>query len=441
MAKQKTTFKRLVTNLPYNPSLISQVVFYSKRLKHETSIRRMGFVFIALTFLIQMFAVIAPPTATSAQDQNNDLLAGGFSSRAEAVGACTDSRKDFGTILANYGISCANVAATSVQTIRSTDYNGQLYSMGRLPYGKPGEYRVVINGRTYYMRPLRSWDSGAFSSYKALVGTSKTGARFMLLFDCGNLTVVGRPSPPPPAPVKTANCSVLLSNYAAGSVLKKGSLISLRGQVTGAYLPAGQTVRMNYDYIDLDTGKIVVGQSIHPNIAFKNGLANDPNAANYTLNTPGRYQFRLSAVMDSKDVPGSLQGRCLVNVSVEMPPIDVCPQLPGLQTDIIQCRPCKDATNNDAIACLVLSKTVSNDTTNVINADGTEAKAGDVLTYTLSTKNTGKVTVKKYVVKENISDVQDYADVLGNSVRNRIEGSHKFCPVSSSIPRTTGWRK
>ena len=413
MKHPKATFKRLVTHLPYNPSLINQISFYAKRLKQESSIRRLGFVFITLTFFVQMFAVIAPPTATSAHDFDNDMISGGINNQGQAVDVCNNSQKDYGTVLAYFGITCADVANAGTQTISSTDYNGQLYSMGRKPYGLAGEYTVNVNGRDYFMRPLHAWDHGGTSYYKALVGTSRSGLRFMILYDCGNITVVGRPAPPPPAPIKTASCSILLGNHASGEILKKGWVMSVRGQITGAYLPAGQTVNMYYDYINLDTGKEVAAPVAHPGIPFVNGLADDKNFVNFTLAEAGHYQFRMSGTWDGgKLIAGSLQGQCLRNISVEKPPVDVCTDIPGLQTDITQCKPCKDATHNNPVACLVLAKTVRNDTTKLENADGTEAHAGDVLTYTLTTKNTGKATVKQYIIQESISDVLDYADVV-----------------------------
>ena len=54
-------FKKLVANLPFNPSLITQVGFYSDRLRQEKGVRRMSFVFMALAMAVQSLAVISPP--------------------------------------------------------------------------------------------------------------------------------------------------------------------------------------------------------------------------------------------------------------------------------------------------------------------------------------------------------------------------------------------
>src|SRR5580704_3596456 len=70
-------FNKLLANLPFNPSLVTQISFYGKRLKQESSVRRLGFGFVALALAIQIFAVVAPPQA-SVQASSNDIISGGF---------------------------------------------------------------------------------------------------------------------------------------------------------------------------------------------------------------------------------------------------------------------------------------------------------------------------------------------------------------------------
>lgn len=411
--KRKTTFKRLVTNLPFNPSLIHQVSFYGKRLKQETSIRRLGFAFIALTFFVQLFAVLAPPKPSLASDVNNDLIPGGFSNRDQATLHCLDRNSDYSKILLNYGITCDNVATASTRSLNANEYGGQLLSMGRLPYGKAGEYPVSIGGGTYYWRNLNSWGN---ANYTALEVTNVFGVKFFILFNCGNLVSIGKmpepkPNTPPPA-VKTVNCNGLFISVTPGAVVKKGTTIAVRGLYSGQNLGANDSLTINYDYINADTGQPVVSPTSVPGIKFVNGIAEDKTNRLFTLNTPGHYIFRTAALWNGNIVAGSLTGNCTHRVNVEKPPVDVCPDIPGTQTDEAQCKPCDKAENNDATVCVVLSKTAKNETQKIDNADGTVAHAGDVITYTLSAQNTGKVTVKKFSIAENISDILDYAEVI-----------------------------
>ena len=117
-------FNKLLSNLPFNPSLIDQVSFYSKRLRKESGIRRIGFVFIALTMMIQIFAVISP-TEASNQCSSNDIIRCGFRTREEAVQRCNENTAGFRTIIEYYGMSCASLASAGTRTIRTNDQGDQ----------------------------------------------------------------------------------------------------------------------------------------------------------------------------------------------------------------------------------------------------------------------------------------------------------------------------
>ena len=73
---------------------------------------------------------------------------------------------------------------------------------------------------------------------------------------------------------------------------------------------------------------------------------------------------------------------------------------------------------------MVFSKTASNLTQNISDANNTTAQVGNVISYTLSAKNTGQATVKNFVIQENISDVLDYAnvqDLNGSALNNTLD--------------------
>jgi len=196
-------FQKLLSNLAFNPSLIGQVSFYAKRLQDEAVIRRTGVLLLAFGFFIQTFAVLSPPQPTLA-NSNNDMISGGITSKEQAFQNCVSNTRNYKNILAHYGIQCSDLNNTTTTTLKSTDYNKQLYSMGHLRYGKTGETPVTIDGKTLWLRYLWSWDTRAYSSYKVLKGKSASGLTFFILYNCGNLTFVGIPNPAPkPAPAPT----------------------------------------------------------------------------------------------------------------------------------------------------------------------------------------------------------------------------------------------
>jgi uncharacterized repeat protein (TIGR01451 family) len=193
-------FRKLISNLPFNPSLIGQLAFYTKRMKAEKSLRRGGLILLSLALALQVFAVISPPKPSLARS-NNDMIVGGFTSKAEAESHCRQNTRSYQAALAYYGITCDDVAKASTVSIKSTDSNKRLYSMGHLAYGKAGETPVNIPGAgTLYLRYLWSWDTGGPSTYKALKGTTSTGQTFYILYDCGNLVFIGLPTPPKKCP-------------------------------------------------------------------------------------------------------------------------------------------------------------------------------------------------------------------------------------------------
>lgn len=332
-------FKRLLSNLPFNPSLIGQVTFYARRVQRESSVRRTGFVILALAVFLQAFAVFSPPQSTLARS-NNDLIVGGFATKAEAVSNCQQNTRGYKTILATYGIDCASVDGATAVTIKSTDNNKQLYSMGHLAYGKKGETPVDISGvGTVYVRYLWAWDSAGASSYKALKVTSSDHKTYYLLNDCGNLVSIGLPialkkTTPAPKPTPTPTPTPTTPQKPA--------------------TPTTQTCK---------------NKSTLPNCA-----------------TPCEYNSLIAA-------------------------------------DNSECKPCTAAqTHDDMTACLEYRKTVSNLTQKLSDANGTTARAGDVLRYTLTTTNKGKSTIKAYVVNENVSDVLDYAVITNLSKSTMSDG-------------------
>ncbi|MEK7603488.1 MAG: hypothetical protein AAB459_04600 [Patescibacteria group bacterium] len=331
-------FQKLLSNLPFNPSLVDQVAFYAKRLHAESRVRLVAIVLMIIAVIAQLFAVIVPPQPSLALSQN-DIIPGGFSTKDQAINHCNKNDHNFKEILGHYGISCELLQDGYVQNIKSTDYHKNLYSMGRLPYGKVGEHAVEIEGKTYYMRYLWSWDSGPYSTYKAIVGKNKDNKTFIVLFNCGNLVVVGKLTPPPP----DDECP----------------------RITGI-----QTNKQQCDICENKAG--------------------------------------IQLVPMECDVCPRKSG-----TQLKLEDCDTCPNLPGIQQANNGCLPCPESEDkDDKTSCLELGKKASNLTQNIKNADGTMAKPGDEIRYTLTIKNSGKVSVNKYVVEEPVVDIIEYAEII-----------------------------
>lgn len=412
-------FKKLLSNLPFNPSLIGQVSFYAQRMHKESALRRSGLIVLTLAMFVQMFAVITPPEPTLARS-GNDIIEGGFTTRDQAVLHCLNSSIDFRTILDHHGVDCTALANAETVTIRSTDYSKQLDSMGRWPQGqtiertgKPThEYSVSIGGTTYYMRNLWAWDSGAYSTYKVLRMKNKYGQTIMVMYNCGNIVTIDRYSPPPPPNTPKTPKPEIRKENTPSSAVSVGDKITYSlfyrnngtGNMTHAHIR--DILPQNTELVSVDPGgnkhSITGSRKV---LDFWHNVTNEvigPSpqwyVVRYTVKVTGvpggNNTICNNATFESDKADTSSNEVCnLVRKQPTPPPptIDL-PQPPGSPNTVV-------------------TKKARNITQNIADANGMTAKAGDEIQYILSVKNTGSATAKGFVFKETMGDVLEYADL------------------------------
>jgi uncharacterized repeat protein (TIGR01451 family) len=422
--KRDRMFKKLLSNLPFNPSLIGQVSFYAQRMHKETALRRTGLIILLLAIAVQMFAVITPPEPTLARS-GNDIIEGGFTARDQAVLHCLNSSIDFRRILEYYGIGCDTVANAETVTIRSTDYSKKLDSMGRWPQGptitrtgKPtDEYEVNISGTSYYMRNLWSWDSGAYSSYKVLRMKNKYGQTIMIMYSCGNIVTIDRYSPPaPPNTPKTPKPEIRKEN-SPSSMVSVGDEITYSlfyrnigtGNMTHAHIR--DIIPTNTELVSVNPGgdkhsvtgsrrvldfwhdvpqEVIGASSTWYVVRYTVKVTSMPSDNNSICNT-ARFESDEAGV-NSNEVCNFVRRPSAPAPSRPIIDLPSIPNIPGTTTTVV-------------------SKRARNVTQNIQDANNTTAKAGDEIQYTLSVKNTGTAAAKDFIIKETLGDVLEYADL------------------------------
>lgn len=198
-------FKQLISNLPFNPSLFTQVSFYAGRLRKEASFRRLGFVCMILAMFIQMFAVISPPERSLAASDNH--IIDGLQTRDDMLRAWDKPGSDVPSIYGFFGLTRADLEKLPQSpntNVRSNDGN-DWWTIGRNSLsGKSGVAQTYKNNEiaikaspatTIYMRQLQAWGT---KTYKAWQGTKSDGTKFWILQDCGNFTQIGKIPPKTP---------------------------------------------------------------------------------------------------------------------------------------------------------------------------------------------------------------------------------------------------
>jgi uncharacterized repeat protein (TIGR01451 family) len=426
-------FKKLLSNLPFNPSLIGQVSFYAQRLHNEAALRRLGVIVLLLSMVVQLFAVITPPEPTLARS-GNDIIEGGFTTRDQAVLHCLNPERDFLKILQYYGIGCDTLAKAETVTLKSTDYEKKLDSMGRWAQGptitrtnKPtNEYSVTISGNTYYMRNLWAWDSGTASTYKFLRMKNKDGIIIMVMYSCGNIVTIDRYSPPvvpeAPATVKKPKLEIRKDNT-PGAMVSIGEEITYSlfyrnsGSATATKVRIKDSVPNNTELVSVDPGgnrhsissnrrsiefwhnvpQEAVGYSAHWHVVrYKVKVTRMPSGNNSICNT-ARIESDQQDV-DSNEVCNFVRPPATTQTSSSPTRRSTPPALP-------------DTPSTPGSVTTTLNKKARNVTQNIADASGTTAKAGDEIQYVLLVKNTGNLTAKDFVIEESMGDVLEYADL------------------------------
>jgi len=152
-------FKKLLTNLPFNPGLLTDVSFYAKRLRHDAQMRRVGFIFLALAFAVQLTAVFYPAQNSLAASPN-DILSG-ITGRSTIVNACNANTNHIKDIFARFGVRCTNIVGAPEVTISAAEANdfwsiGRLQETSQLATGS-GNHSINANGTIVWQRKLSSW--------------------------------------------------------------------------------------------------------------------------------------------------------------------------------------------------------------------------------------------------------------------------------------------
>ena len=191
-------FKKLVSNLPFSPSLVAQLGFYAQRLKKEQVMRRLGIIFTVFALIIQSFAIFSPPESANAASAN-DMIPGGANSVSQILGLWDSNNYNFRDVMSYFGITRAELSSCTVDNSWTQKYADWPYSFGRTWQGFSGEKEYNIpktGGGTVYMtsEPLWAWGGGN-NWFVGISCHSSEAGEFYIMKNCGNLNLKKPPKP------------------------------------------------------------------------------------------------------------------------------------------------------------------------------------------------------------------------------------------------------
>jgi uncharacterized repeat protein (TIGR01451 family) len=208
-------FRKLVSNLPFSPSLINQLGFYAKRVKREEFTRKIGLIFTIMCVIVQTVTIASPAKPTLAASTNDIIFGGGDLKKTQDIyskGCDSKGRCDIKAIMNAYGINATNLASATYENIYSSAENNY-WSIGRAPRGYGGEVsKQIPGGPKIWARTLHGWSANR--NWNAIRVNTSQGTRWILT-ECGNIvTKESKPATPPP--------DMKMEKTVSKSVVKKG---------------------------------------------------------------------------------------------------------------------------------------------------------------------------------------------------------------------------
>lgn len=444
-------FQKLLANAVFSPGVANTIGFYIRRLQKEELTRRLGLIFMSLAVGLQSLALVSPPEPTIAAGPNN-IIYGGITSVEDLLAKFDlnddgNGHRDLQQIFAHYGIARSDLAGSKLTTIKSTDRNKSLRSIGRKAYAKSGEMRIPIaeTGTEVYERYLWSWDTSAYSTYQVLQGTTGDGRWFAVLLNCGNL-VVDEPPPAPQQPIGEvlANCESIKGwvydpNEPRQSVtvviftrLENSPEFEKITQVANLPTPvAPQGGNHGFNVPVPAQWKSDTQRTVYTVIALDAAGGGDAIdlARTQTIQTPCRSPEPEPCPYDR--TVGRNDSRCVecpyvsgITISDSRciaPPTTVqpCEYNPTLPEDSTLCQPClfdaglwvNDPGCKEPFPLVVYAKSVRNITQGIEDANGTTVRNGDVIEYRLSAHNVGNAVSEDMLFEEDLSDILEYASI------------------------------
>jgi hypothetical protein len=428
-------FRKLVSNLSFSPGVASQLVFYAKRLRAERFTRTLSLALGAGVLVLQFATILAPPTAVSA-DVNNDIIPNGIISQKDLITHIDGSPELQSLYHDKFGITDDDIS-------RAT-YNGALpaknsdkYSLGKVRHA-PSDQVITTPYNTYYFRPLSSVATS--DTGRAYVGTTSRGQWFAILLSCGNIVMASLPNPPPTPPavdkpalgqLDIVDCNqiagwafddslpttpISVDIYIDGKFNQRTTASQSRADVGAAYPGRG-----NSHGFSVPTPAIMKDGKQHTVAAYAIGVTTTGalNSANPWIGTK-TVTLNCNPVVTPPPTVTPPPKVTPPPVVITPPPVIVPPPppLPNI--------------NQSKFATYLSHK----DGSTVATADKTTAKSSDVIEYTLKTSNTGDGTQKNYAVVEDLTDIMEYATVT-NTGGGAMQGNSLVWPAIDISGRTT----
>lgn len=278
------------------------------RASRQTTSKRVGIVFLALSLILQSVVFLAQTPTLAASD---DMIQGGVGSKSAILSHYDSNTNNFRDVLTYNGITRAELAAISATKVKYTvESNAISWGWTSRFSTAQGQKSHSVAGRTVYSRPQQLWGN---SWYMGWEGQSATRGKFRIMSSCGNLLTYNVPTPPAPAPAATCDKLTVTKNSRTSYTLAASASAS-----------NGATIKAIHYYVFDSAGKVVKGVPI-------DGASSSKTTVEVT--TPGTYKAQAFAITSIGNVTSTA---CTGNITVteeQKPAIDITKTVNGKEHD------------------------------------------------------------------------------------------------------------
>lgn len=461
-------FKKIVSNLPFSPTLISELGFYAKRLSKEEAARKTGLILTALALVVQSLIVFSPPESANAAGPS-DIVRGGLHTRTQLVEAWDKNTQGWRDLMQHAGITRAQLASAKSGEIntRTKGADNGWITWGRVSRGGTsyGETAFKVGDQTIYSRLLASYDTGKNrtgygSYYPSFLLKNSRGEDVIIIKACANIVMKKRPK---------SNASIQVCNLADRKIItirESQFNASLHSKNISDCQPKpikvcdlGSKQIITVDEKDFDAKKhsknledckekpvpvascssLVIKKISRTEVELQASAstANGATVSGYTYiikdkegKEVARKEIKTTSLTNSQRFSVDKDGNYTASVTVStslgsrtddacqgefvVSPIERCPINPSLPINHPDCQPCPgDPTiwfKDENCAAKVLRSKSAKNLTSGSSAEETIAKASDRIEYVLTAKNEGKDSAT-FNLEDDISDVLEYSSL------------------------------
>jgi len=179
--------KKLITNLPFQPSLIGDIALAARQAKRDRVIYSISLVVLLILSLV-LFLGYQSAATMSYQQADYSLAPQGFFNKQHVVETCQDARSDYGVVLGKLNIPCHQIKQAQETTLSEAaraagDQGvGNLTVVNRAPQANNASNAIVLNDRvTLHTSGSTTETMQRYGDDRALIGSHSGGETFILL--------------------------------------------------------------------------------------------------------------------------------------------------------------------------------------------------------------------------------------------------------------------